>query len=95
VQVWRRSYTILTFFFNYFHNCFAVTCNNFQKRIELLKSAYCIIYYKDNYLLDYNNSFINHIKKVYGSDYYNSHTNTITVRSEDKDKNNLIEISRS
>jgi DNA-directed RNA polymerase len=50
------------------HDCFAVPCNKMSLTINLLKSAYLIIYSKRKYLLDFDANFINSIKKHYGED---------------------------
>ena len=48
------------------HDCFAVPCTNASFLIKLIKSAYCILYTKNRYLLDFDANFINSIKKYYG-----------------------------
>lgn len=61
------------------HDCFAVTCNNVEFMMNYLKSAYCIIYSKDNYLLELNNTFLENIKDSYGPDCYDPETKRITI----------------
>ena len=48
------------------HDCFAVPCTNAKLLTNLIKSAYCILYTKNKYLLDFDANFINSIKKYYG-----------------------------
>ena len=46
------------------HDCFAVPCNNAKLLTILIKSAYCILYTDNKYLLDFYTNFINSIKKI-------------------------------
>jgi DNA-directed RNA polymerase len=48
------------------HDCFAVPCNNAKLLTNLIKSAYCILYTNNKYLLDFDANFINSIKNYYG-----------------------------
>jgi len=48
------------------HDCFAVPCNNAKLLTNLIKSAYCILYTDNKYLLDFDANFINSIKNHYG-----------------------------
>jgi DNA-directed RNA polymerase len=48
------------------HDCFAVPCNNAKLLTNLIKSAYCILYTDNKYLLDFDVNFINSIKNYYG-----------------------------
>jgi len=48
------------------HDCFAVPCNNAKLLTNLIKSAYCILYTDNKYLLDFDANFINSIKNYYG-----------------------------
>ena len=41
-------------------------CNNAKLLTNLIKSAYCILYTENKYLLDFYANFINSIKNYYG-----------------------------
>jgi len=43
-----------------------VPCNNAKLLTNLIKSAYCILYTENKYLLDFYANFINSIKNYYG-----------------------------
>lgn len=51
------------------HDCFAVPCNKVNILFETLKSAYCIIYSKNKYLLEFDSNFRNMIIKTYGEKF--------------------------
>nr|QWO71367.1 RNA polymerase [Termitomyces sp. DKA19] len=50
------------------HDCFAVPCTKVSSMIGLLKSAYCIIYSENIYLLGFDSNFRSIIKNLYGED---------------------------
>lgn len=56
------------------HDCFAVTANNVDSLMELLKLVYIKLYSEDNYLIRLNTEIINYIKFHYGDDCFNSDT---------------------
>ena len=62
------------------HDCFAVTCNHVSLLIDLLKFAYCIIYTNKNYLIEFEDNFLNHILKIYGSNCYDPITRIIKIK---------------
>jgi hypothetical protein len=43
-----------------------VPCKNAKLLTNLIKSAYCILYTENKYLLDFDANFINSIKNYYG-----------------------------
>ena len=67
--------------FNFFsiHDCFAVTCNNVNKLIKIIKIVYIKIYSEDNYLNKFNNGIINNIKLTFGENSFNHKTNEIKI----------------
>ena len=60
------------------HNCFAVPCNNAKLLTNLIKSAYCILYTENKYLLDFYANFINSIKN-----YYSENNVTLDLSKEE------------
>jgi DNA-directed RNA polymerase len=62
----ERSHNNINFYS--IHDCFAVPCNKRSKIIELLKTAYIIIYSRKKYLLEFEANFITAIKNRYGED---------------------------
>jgi DNA-directed RNA polymerase len=72
--------------FNFYsiHDCFAVTCNNVELIMNFLKSAYCIIYSKENYLLELNKTLLKNILDNYGENCYDPQTKIITIERSDK-----------
>lgn len=50
------------------HDCFAVPCNKAQLLLNLIKSAYCILYTNHKYLLSFDANFINSIQIYYGKE---------------------------
>nr|QWO71374.1 RNA polymerase [Termitomyces sp. DKA64] len=66
------------------HDCFAVPCNKVNLITELLKVAYCIIYTKKKYLIEFNNNFIDSIKIHYGENnvYINKEKEKLIVITE-------------
>jgi hypothetical protein len=67
------------------HDCFAVPCNKVKILTTLLKSAYCVIYTNNKYLIDFHSNFITNIKRCYGEDSV----------SLDEEKNKLTVITNS
>jgi DNA-directed RNA polymerase len=61
------------------HDCFAVTCNNISKLLELLSNTYANIYSDTPYLIKFHNDFLNSIKNYYGPNCIDSVNNTITI----------------
>jgi DNA-directed RNA polymerase len=93
------------------HDCFAVPCNNAKLLTNLIKSAYCILYTENKYLLNFDANFINSIKNYYGEnnvtlDLYNERLTVYTneghiyvkypsLKSIIKSKISQIDISES
>jgi DNA-directed RNA polymerase len=50
------------------HDCFAVPCNKVNNLIGLIKTAYCIIYSENKYLLDFDLNFRSAIINSFGQD---------------------------
>jgi DNA-dependent RNA polymerase len=66
------------------HDCFAVPCNKMSKILELLKTAYIIIYSKRKYLLEFDANFITSIKNCYGENAvsFNEKDGKITIKTD-------------
>jgi DNA-dependent RNA polymerase len=79
-----HSHSIKNINFYSIHDCFAVPCNKMSKIIELLKTAYIIIYSKKKYLLEFDANFITAIKKRYGENAvsFNEKDELITINTE-------------
>lgn len=61
------------------HDCFAMTMNNVEYVIELLKINYIKLYSDTKYLEKLDNQILSHIKYHFGEDCFNSETREINV----------------
>lgn len=76
------------------HDCFAVTCNNVQRIMNLLKVIYYNTYSKDQYLRQFNKDFLDSILKHYGKDCYDPETWIISINVNiDSEKSKILKLS--
>jgi DNA-directed RNA polymerase len=63
------------------HDCFAVTANNVENLMELLKLVYIKIYSDGAYLIDLDEEIKHQIKVIYGKDSFDE--NTLIINTSD------------
>lgn len=68
------------------HDCFAVSANNVQNLLELLKLKYIKIYSDETYLIKLNNGIIDNIKNIFGESSFNDKTREIIVPDISEEK---------
>lgn len=61
------------------HDCFAVTANNIDSLMLLLKLVYRKIYFQDSYLIKLDRGIKDHIKNHYGDQSLNEETLKICI----------------
>ena len=87
IDMFNQSYNNNSNRINFFciHDCFAVTANNIENLIKIIKLVYIKIYSEDSYLKRFDQGIIDSIKLHFGSESFNDDTKVIKVNGFELD----------